>query len=210
MASNYQHIYGRPDRSYAESVVPNPNRSMNIGKDVYLPDSVWNTNTDRTAPRMQDSNTRTYAQMASIGLRQTIRKEAKAKGVRAGQLELKKALLIAAALFVVFGMFTLVNRSALLDANDRLVIARRGEMQLLSENEELRKAIDQAKAETDIGYKAVNELGMIRASDAQTIALVAVDAYPAQAVQTGYTAQVVVQGWGEENTVSLPLTANAE
>lgn len=210
MASNYQHLYGRPDRSNAECVVPNPNRSVRIAKDVYLPDNVWHTHTDRAVPQAQRENTRPYAQAASIGLRQSMRNEAKAKGVRGSRLDLSKALLIAMALFVVLGMFTLVNRSALLDANDRLMIARRGLEQLATENSDLLKAIEQAKEETDIGYRAANELGMIRASDAQTIALVAVDAYPEQPAQTGYTAQVVVQGWGEMQPETMLLSANAQ
>lgn len=210
MAGDYQFLYGRSNAGNAAGVTPHPYRRVNIGNDVFLPDNVWNTRTGRIVPQKQPETKRAYAQATSIGFHQTIEKEARQKSVRSGQMDLSLALVVAMALFVILGMFTLFNRSALLDADDRLMIARRGIVQLTTENESLRQQIEEAKQETDIGYKAANELGMIRASDAQTIPLIAVDAYPTETAQTGYTAEVVVDGWGVEQPAGHTVTANAE
>jgi hypothetical protein len=125
-------------------------------------------------------------------------------------MDLNKALVIAMALFVILGMFTLSNRSTLLDMGEKLRIAYRGIEQLTADNADLRGQIDEATQEAGIGYRAANELGMIRATDAQTIPLIAVDAYPVESAQPGYTAEVVVDGWGTEQTTGLTLSANAE
>lgn len=210
MAGQYQHLYGRSNAAHTIGVVPNPNRRVKIADDVFLPDNIWNTRTGRVVPQAQPQTVRTYAQATSIGYRESFQKEARDRGVRSCSMDMKKALIMAMALFVVLGMFTLINRSALLDAGDRLEIARRGVTQLMEENNDLRQQIEEAKQEADIGYKAANELGMIRASDAQTIALVAMDAYPEYTTQTGYTAEVVMEGWGETAAPQLQLTANLE
>ncbi len=208
MASQYQHLYGRSNAGQTIGVVPHPNRRVKIADDVFLPDNVWNTSTGRVVSQAHPHTVRTHAQTTSIGLHQSFQKEARERGVRSSSISLSKTLLIAMALFVALGMFTLINRSTLLDADDRLEIARRGVNQLIAENNDLRKQIEEAKQEADIGYKAANELGMIRASDAQTIALVAVDAYSEHSTQAGYTAEVVVDGWGESTYPQL--SANLE
>lgn len=210
MGSVYERVYGGSNAGTTVGVVPHPKRRVNIGEDVFLPDNVWDTRTGRVVQQARAGEKDPRVRVSAIGLEQVMQKEARERGIRSKQIDISKALVIAMALFVVLGIFTLINRSSLLDANDLLINAKRSIQQLTNDTEALAKQIDDAKAETDIGYKAANELGMIRASDAQTIALVAVDAYPAETVQAGYTAEAVVDGWGEAQVVQLQFTANAE
>jgi hypothetical protein len=210
MAGDYQFLYGSSNASNAAGVTPHPYRRVSVSNDVFLPDHVWNTRTGRVVSQKQPETKRPHAQATSIGFHQTIEKEARQKSVRSGQMDLNKALVIAMALFVILGMFTLSNRSTLLDMGEKLRIAYRGIEQLTADNADLRGQIDEATQEAGIGYRAANELGMIRATDAQTIPLIAVDAYPVESAQPGYTAEVVVDGWGTEQTTGLTLSANAE
>lgn len=210
MGSAYEHVYGRSNAGTTVGVVPHPNRRVSIGESVFLPDHVWDTRTGRVVQQSQAGRKDPRTRVSAIGLEQVMQKEARERGIRSRQIDISKALVIAMALFVIMGIFTLINRSSLLDANDLLINARRSIQQLTNDTKQLQDKIDAAKAETDIGYKAANELGMIRASDAQTIALVAVDAYPAETVQSGYTAEAVVEGWGDPQVVQLQLAANAE
>lgn len=210
MGSVYERVYGGSNAGSTVGVVPHPKRRVNIGEDVFLPDNVWDTRTGRVVRQARADEKDPRTRVSAIGLEQVMQKEARERGIRSKQIDISKALVIAMAIFVLLGIFTLINRSSLLDENDLLMYANRSIQQLTKDIEVLTEQIEDAKAETDIGYKAANELGMIRASDAQTIALVAVDAYPAETVQAGYTAEAVVDGWGDAQVVQLQLTANAE
>lgn len=210
MGGVYEHVYGGSNANATVGVVPHPRRRVSIGDAVFLPDNVWDTRTGRVVQQAQAGRKDPRTRVSAIGLEQVMQKEARERGIRSKQIDISKALVIAMALFMILGIFTLINRSTLLDANDLLVNAKRSIQQLTTDTQQLSDQIEAAKAETDIGYRAANELGMIRASDAQTIALVAVDAYSADAVQAGYTAEAVVDGWGDTQTVQLQLTANAE
>lgn len=210
MGSVYEHVYGGSNAGTTAGVVPHPRRRVNIGEAVFLPDHVWDTRTGRVVPQARPGRKDPRTRVSAIGLEQVMQKEARERGIRSKQIDISKALVFAMALFMILGIFTLINRSSLLDANDLLVNAKRSIQQLTADTQQLSDQIEAAKAETDIGYRAANELGMIRANDAQTIALVAVDAYSTETVQAGYTAEAVVDGWGNAQTVQLQLTANAE
>lgn len=213
MSSEYQYVYGSSNAASTEGIIPNPNRRMTISSTVDLPDSVWDSRTGRLIPQQNETTRRRRAQTSTVPLQSLNKHDDRARkwaaqGLLGKRLNLSTAMVIAMALFVLFGMFTLSHRSSLEDWNDKYEIAMRGISQVRQENEEIQARIDDAKREEDIAYRAANELGMIRASDAHTIPLFAVDAYPQETVQTGYTAEVVVDGWGEE-TVTQTTTAIA-
>ena len=215
MTNDYQYIYGSSNAASTEGIIPNPNRRMTISNTVELPDSVWDTRTGRVIPQFNESNRRQRVQGMTIELKSLNESEARAqkwaeKGWLGKRLNLSTALVVMMALFVLLGMFTLSHRSSLEDWNDKYEITMRGISQVREENDAIQERIDDAKREEDITYRAANELGMIRAGDAHTIPLNAVDAYPQQMVQTGYTAEVVVNGWGEEQTTAPAFVASAE
>ena len=216
MTSEYQYVYGSSNAASTEGIVPNPTRRMTISSTVELPDSIWDSRSGRLMPHQEETTRRRRAQTANVPLKGLNEKDARAhkwasQGLLGKRLNLSTAMVIAMALFMLFGMFTLSHRSSLEDWNDKYEIAMRGISQVRQENEEIRARIDDAKCEGDIAYRAANELGMIRASDAHTIPLFAVDAYPQETAQTGYTAEVVVDGWGEEEvTQTATAIASAE
>lgn len=215
MSNDYQYIYGSSNAASTESIIPNPNRRMTISSTVELPDSVWDTRSGRLIPQANERTRRQRVQGMTIELKSLNESEARAqkwaeKGWLGKRLNLSTALVMMMALFMLLGMFTLSHRSSLEDWNDKYEITMRGISQVREENDAIQERIDDAKREEDITYRAANELGMIRAGDAHTIPLNAVDAYPQQTVQTGYTAEVVVDGWGEEQTTYPSFAASAE
>lgn len=215
MTNEYLYVYGSSNAANAEGIIPNPNRRMTISSTVELPDDIWDSRTGRLIPQTTDKVRRQRVQGMTIELNNLNEREAKAqkwaeKGWLGKRLNLSTALVVAMALFVLLGMFTLSHRSSLEDWNDKYEITMRGVAQVREENEVIQTRIDNAKREGDIAYRAANELGMIRASDAHTIPLNAVDAYPQEAVQSGYTAEVIVSGWGEETVSTTAVSASAE
>lgn len=215
MSSEYQYVYGSSNAASTEGIIPNPNRRMTISSAVELPDNIWDSRTGRLISQ-QNETRRRRAQSPTVPLKSLNGQEIRAhkwaaQGLLGKRLNLSTAMVIAMAMFVLLGMFTLSHRSSLEDWNDKYEIAMRGISQVRQENDEIQARIDDAKREEDIAYRAANELGMIRASDAHTIPLFAVDAYPQETVQAGYTAEVVVDGWGEEETTQTTTAiASAE
>ena len=215
MTNEYQYVYGSSNAANAEGIIPNPNRRMTISDSVQLRDNIWDSRTGRIIPEKVQESRRCRVQGMTIELKHLNESEARAqkwaeKGWLGKRLNLSAAMVIAMAMFMLLGMFTLSHRSSLEDWNDKYEIAMRGISQVREENAEIQARIDDAKREEDIAYRAANELGMIRAGDAQTIPLNAVDAYPQEVVQTGYTAEAVVYGWGEEQVEQNTMTASAE
>lgn len=215
MTSEFQYVYGSSNAAYTEGIVPNPNRRMTISSNVKLRDNIWDSRSGRIIPEEDEQPRRQRVQGMTIELKHLNEYEARAqkwaeKGWLGKRLNLSTAMVIAMALFVLLGMFTLSHRSSLEDWNDKYEITMRGVSQVREENEEIQARIDDAKREEDITYRAANELGMIRAGDAHTIPLNAVDAYPQEVVQAGYTAEVVVDGWGEEQVSHASVAASAE
>lgn len=215
MTSEFQYVYGSSNAAYTEGIVPNPNRRMTISSNVKLRDNIWDSRSGRIIPEEDEQPRRQRVQGMTIELKHLNEYEARAqkwaeKGWLGKRLNLSTAMVIAMALFVLLGMFTLSHRSSLEDWNDKYEITMRGVSQVREENEEIQARIDDAKREEDITYRAANELGMIRAGDAHTIPLNAVDAYPQEVVQAGYTAEVVVDGWGEEQASHASVAASAE
>ncbi|MBO5502471.1 MAG: hypothetical protein J6K73_01755 [Clostridia bacterium] len=215
MTSEFQYVYGSSNAAYTEGIVPNPNRRMTISSNVKLRDNIWDSRSGRIIPEEDEQPRRQRVQGMTIELKHLNEYEARAqkwaeKGWLGKRLNLSTAMVIAMALFVLLGMFTLSHRSSLEDWNDKYEITMRGVSQVREENEEIQARIDDAKREEDITYRAANELGMIRAGDAHTIPLNAVDAYPQEVVQAGYTAEVVVDGWGEEQVSHVSVAASAE
>ncbi len=213
MTNDYQFVYGRSNADKVEGLVPNPYRRMTVSDSVDMSDSIWDSRTGRLVSDATEERRRRRVQGMTIELNHLNENEARCCkwaqwGVLGKRINFSTAMVILMALFVLFGMFTLSHRSSLEDWNDKYEIAMRGVSQVREENDAIQERIDNAKREEDITYRAANELGMIRAGDAHTIPLTAVDAYPQQAVQTGYTAEVVVDGWGEEETV--PYTAKVD
>ncbi|MBR2923868.1 MAG: hypothetical protein IKC28_02455 [Clostridia bacterium] len=215
MTGEYQYVYGSSNAASAEGIIPNPNRRMTISHTVDLPDSVWDARTGRLVPQLNPEARRQRVQGMTIELNRLNKQEARAqkwadKGLLGKRLNLSTALLFAMALFVMLGMFTLSHHSAREDWNDKVQMAGRDIDYIRQENAEIQDRIDEAKRDNDIQYRAANELGMVHASDAHSIALNAVDAYPQQMVTTGYTAEVVVDGWGEEHQTQLSFSASIE
>lgn len=215
MTGEYQYVYGKSNAASAEGIIPNPNRRMTISHTVELPDSIWDTRTGRVIPQLGMEARRQRVQGMTIELKQLNEQEARVqkwaeKGMLGKRINLSTALLFAMALFVLLGMFTLSHHSAREDWNDKVSMAIRDIEYVLDENAEIQERIDYAKRDDDIQYRAANELGMVHASDAHSIALSAVDAYPQQTVSTGYTAEVVVDGWGEEYHTHISFSASAE
>lgn len=215
MTTDYQYVYGSSNAASTEGIIPNPNRRMTISSNVRLRDNIWDSRTGRIIPEEDEQARRHCVQGMTIELKHLNESEARAqkwaeKGWLGKRLNLSTAMVIAMALFVLLGMFTLSHRSSLEDWNDKYEITMRGVSQVREENAEIQARIDDAKREEDITYRAANELGMIRAGDAHTIPLNAVDAYPQETVQAGYTAEVVVDGWGEEYTSHTSVSASAD
>lgn len=215
MTTDYQYVYGSSNAASTEGIIPNPNRRMTISSNVRLRDNIWDSRTGRIIPEEDEQARRHRVQGMTIELKHLNESEARAqkwaeKGWLGKRLNLSTAMVIAMALFVLLGMFTLSHRSSLEDWNDKYEITMRGVSQVREENAAIQARIDDAKREEDITYRAANELGMIRAGDAHTIPLNAVDAYPQETVQAGYTAEVVVDGWGEEYTSHTSVSASAD
>ena len=230
MSSENTYIYGSSNAARIEGIIPNPHRRMTIDDNINMPDSIWDVDSGRLVlpkdeeiyiRRHQGKHQRRrrrhpYAQSSTVSFKRQEEKDTRpwkwaSQGLMGKRLNLSTAMVFAMALFVLLGMFTLSHRSSLEDWNDKYEITMRGISQVREENREIQARIDDAKRDGDIAYRAANELGMIRASDAHTIPLLAVDAYPQEAVQTGYTAEVVVDGWGdEEPTQMTTAVASAE
>jgi len=215
MTAEYQYVYGKSNAEKAEGIVPNPYRRMTVSNHVQVPDSVWDARTGRLIPQLDQETQRKRVQGMKIELNYLNEREAQAqkwadKGWLGKRLNLSTAMLIAMALFVILGMFTLSHRSSLEYWNEKYEITMRGVAEVRNENISIQERIDVAKREEDITYRAANELGMVRAGDAHTISLNAVDAYPQQVVASGYTAEVVVNGWGEEYSQQMSMTASIE
>ncbi len=213
MSDHYSYIYGSSNAARAEGITPNPRRTMTFSKDVFLPNHEWDTRTGRVIQQETPEPVRKRVQSVAIELNQLSDREARIwnrsqKGLFGIRISLFHALVVLMALFVVLGGFTLGNRAALLDAYDSLEVSLRSQQQLQTKNNELSEAIDEALG--DIDYKAVNELGMIHASDNENaIHLVAVDAYPQYTAQQGYTAEVVPLDWYAQETTLTTASANA-
>lgn len=211
MGDKNWYVYGRTEHYSPDyGVVPKPRRNVKIRGKVSLPDDEWTSPPDRTMPSLRCDAERSHAHAASVSMQNSLRSEAAAKGVRPGRLNGRQAFLLFAMVFMVLGMITVANLSARMSANERLVIAKRGESQLIADNQAIHDRIELAKTEVEIGYKAANELGMVHADAARTISLVALEAYPAETAQTGYTAEVVVTGWGQEQLPTVQTTASEE
>ncbi|MBE5793867.1 MAG: hypothetical protein E7323_04210 [Clostridiales bacterium] len=215
MTQEYQYVYGSSNAASTEGIIPNPNRRMTISSNVRLRDNIWDSRTGRIIPEEDAQARRHRVQGMTIELKNLNESEARAQkwaeqGWLGKRLNLSTAMVIAMALFMLLGMFTLSHRSSLEDWNDKYEITMRGVSQVREENAEIQARIDDAKREEDITYRAANELGMIRAGDAHTIPLNAVDAYPRDTAPAGYTAEVVVDGWGVDEVSHTSVAASAE
>lgn len=212
MYPEYQNLYGKPN---ADDINFHSYRRMTVSSSVNVSDSIWDAHTGRLFSQTEQKKPRKRVQGMKIEVNYLLKKEEQAekwaeKGWLGKRLNLSTALLMAMAMFVLFGMFTLSHRSSLEYWNEKYEIAMRGVAQIRTENEAIQERIEKAKDEGDIVYRAANDLGMVRAGEAHTILLNAVDAYPQQAVASGYTAEVFVGGWGEEYSQQMPMSASAD
>lgn len=213
MNDNYSYIYGSSNAGRAEGITPNPRRTMTFSKDVFLPNHEWDTRTGRVIQQETPEPVRKRVQSVAIELNQLNDQEARIwnrsqKGFFGIRIRLFHALVALMALFVVLGAFTLSHRAACLDAYDSLEVSLRSQQQLQAKNDELSEDIKEALG--DIDYKAVNYLGMVHASDNENaIHLVAVDAYPQQNHQQGYTAEVIPLDWYTHEASYTTASANA-
>ncbi len=209
MTTDYRYVYGTSNAGRGEGYQPNPNRFMTISDDVSLPDSDVDPFTGRLIKQEEASVRHQRYQTTASTLHAGEAHREEKEGLKNKQIKRSLAIKLFFALFVLLGIFTLMNRAELLDADEKRIRSVRGVQQTIEANQALQQEIDEAISEQNICSRAL-DLGMIRAGDAQTIPLIAVDAYPEQVPQMGYTAEVVVDGWEQVQPTQLPMTANLE
>lgn len=210
MGDRYDRVYGSSNADRMSGVIPNPNRRMNIGENVFLPDNVWDSSTGRVVQQYDSRWKKTSTSDTAFRFEQSMRNQAHKQGLRSKQLSLTMAAVLAMLFVVLLGAFTLSNRSTLLTVSDNLEQNRQEIKSLKKKIDDVQVEIDQAKSETTIGQQATGKLGMIHAEKALTISLVAMDAYPSESPNLGYTAEVAVSGWEEPVHETVQMSANME
>ncbi len=210
MGDRYDRVYGSSNADRMSGVIPNPNRRMNIGENVFLPDNVWDSSTGRVVQQYDSRRKKTSTSDTAFRFEQSMRNQAHKQGLRSKQLSLTMAAVLAMLFVVLLGAFTLSNRSTLLTVSDNLEQNRQEIKSLKKKIDDVQVEIDQAKSETTIGQQATGKLGMIHAEKALTISLVAMDAYPSESPNLGYTAEVAVSGWEEPVHETVQMSANME
>lgn len=205
MSDEYSRIYGTPKVAQ----YPTGRRIMTFGRDIQIPNPVWDAQAGRVVHHdpVTDTGRRRYqtpggyhpqndsTNRARINLDTTVR--------------LNYAVVFLMFLFVLLGCFTLLNRADCMKTSKALEVQQHTYAVLSEENVELTEKYNTALE--DIRQIACDdEHKMVSASDSKNaIYLVAVDAYPQQAGQQGYTAEVVPLDWYAQNASNTTYSASA-
>ena len=206
MSNEYSRIYGMPKVAQ----YPTGRRMMTFGRDIQIPNPVWDAKAGRVVHHdpVTSADRRRYQPQTGGYYPQNSRKNRVAISLDT-TVRLNCAIVFLMALFVLLGCFTLLNRADCMKTAKALEVQKHTYAVLMEENAKLTEEYDTALE--DIRQIACDDAHkMINANDSKNaIYLVAVDAYPQNAGQQGYTAEVVPLDWYAQTASNTTYSASA-
>ena len=198
-------IYGTPKVAQYHT----GRRMITFGKDIQMPNPVWDAETGRVV--QLDPATATDRRRYQVpGGYQTQNYGKSGAGISLDvTARLNRAIVFLMFLFVLLGIFTLLNRADCMQTSRKLEVSKHTYDTLKARNDKLNQEYENAlndirQIACDDKHKMVNASGSSNA-----IYLVAVDAYPQDASGQGYTAEVVPLEWYTQNASNTTYSANA-